>query len=200
MKQYSLQQVSQLLASEDELLHIWCSLFTDMPVTCNEDQEALVDSFIFHLYDEVCIYFTKVYHSDFLSKTKSLLTEKKQSLHASLCPLKRKKQCKVTGDSEVEVKKDVTVKAVKQCSSLKGSGSTNEIHCGVCDLVCTDNPTSIQEQSIGCSSCDEWFHWHCVGVKGSDKCVVQDNFPWHCSLCIKTKKQRGKGRGKSRKK
>jgi hypothetical protein len=99
LKHYSLQRVAQLLSADTKLLCQWYELFAEqsMATTCDVDdeQELLADSTVLQIYEDLCVYFTKVYHNDFLSQKKSTLTSKKQSLRSSLpCSVKRK----VSGD------------------------------------------------------------------------------------------------------
>lgn len=197
LRQYSLQKVARLLFVDDHLLKTWCELFSHLPASCTEDEEVLLDSLVFQLYEEVCDYFIKVYHSDFVAITKSLLTEKKQSLRASLHSSKKRK---VEAKSDKE-KKQISKGTAKDCTTL-------EAYCGVCDLIIIDGV----EDSIGCSSCDGWYHWHCVGVRPTDQCVKEDDYPWYCTGCTekstrkeserttKGSKGKGKGRGKKTKK
>lgn len=53
---------------------------------------------------------------------------------------------------------------------------------------------------IGCDTCDDWYHWVCVGIQ----VPPNDDVNWYCPRCLSQHKQRGappekKKRGRKKK-
>ena len=38
----------------------------------------------------------------------------------------------------------------------------------VCHSECLDEPVNFNDMSISCDFCEQWFHWVCVGLKGTE--------------------------------
>ena len=77
------------------------------------------------------------------------------------------------------------------------SSTTSQIHvaypCGVCNEECESDPGEDGRSSIGCDLCNRWFHFCCVGIKGSEEFLKKRRSAWKCSACnSKTKGKRRK--------
>ena len=68
--------------------------------------------------------------------------------------------------------------------------------CGVCQNECVDSPKTADEDSIGCDSCELWFHYPCVGLTGKEPFLSRKRSSWFCAAC---EKSRGKGKGRGKK-
>ena len=55
--------------------------------------------------------------------------------------------------------------------------------CPICDNICSDDPKSKMEESVSCSKCDNWFHYHCANIKGNEKFITSARCKWFCHLC-----------------
>lgn len=58
------------------------------------------------------------------------------------------------------------------------------------------DPALTQEESVACDKCNCWFHYKCVGLKGTESFLTRDNSTWFCTSCSKKGKGRGRGQGK----
>eukprot|EP00116_Pleurobrachia_bachei_P000785 sb/3461047/ len=63
-------------------------------------------------------------------------------------------------------------------------------YCPACQLPDDGSPM------VGCDTCDEWYHWPCVGLVGAP----EDEVDWFCPPCIRKKKSKGKKSGKRKRK
>ena len=52
-----------------------------------------------------------------------------------------------------------------------------EYICHPCQVAYVEGGPNV----VGCDSCDNWFHWDCVGFTKEDDLK---NEPWFCSNCI----------------
>ena len=46
--------------------------------------------------------------------------------------------------------------------------SVEDYMCLVCHAECLDEPVNFNDRSICCDFCKQWFHWVCVGLKGTN--------------------------------
>ena len=49
----------------------------------------------------------------------------------------------------------------------------------VSSVVCPSCGLADDTAWVQCDGCDEWFHWHCVGLTQEPP----DNVPWYCPVC-----------------
>ena len=83
----------------------------------------------------------------------------------------------------------------KKGSSIKGDhmyalssdgNNASDSNCPICHTLCKDEEevTSFSERSIGCDSCNAWFHFVCVQMTAKKlKEIGEGN--WYCVLCDK---------------
>ena len=43
----------------------------------------------------------------------------------------------------------------------------------VCHSECLDEPVNFNDMNISCDFCEQWFHWVCVGLKGTETFLTQ---------------------------
>ncbi len=55
--------------------------------------------------------------------------------------------------------------------------------CGKCCLPCPEEPEEFNEMSVGCDSCNQWFHWQCVNLTGNETFLKEQNIAWMCDSC-----------------
>ena len=55
--------------------------------------------------------------------------------------------------------------------------------CGTCGLICEDDPADSKDESIGCDTCQLWYHYLCVGLTGSESVVTNRKSKWKCETC-----------------
>uniref|UniRef100_A0A915E6H0 PHD-type domain-containing protein n=1 Tax=Ditylenchus dipsaci TaxID=166011 RepID=A0A915E6H0_9BILA len=55
--------------------------------------------------------------------------------------------------------------------------------CPVCSVAYVDGASDM----VGCDGCNEWFHWHCVGIL----IAPPENKQWYCPSCSKKRKKMG---------
>ena len=63
------------------------------------------------------------------------------------------------------------------------SSSDNNYVCRVCCQTCVDEPAEFRERSVSCDCCQEWFHWVCVGLKGTEPFLSNQKLQWKCPFC-----------------
>jgi hypothetical protein len=63
--------------------------------------------------------------------------------------------------------------------------SAAEYVCKVCSKECIDGPKFFSQMSIFCDYCNNWFHWKCVHVKGTEKFLKKKSLKWKCPICSK---------------
>lgn len=54
--------------------------------------------------------------------------------------------------------------------------------CSICGEDCSSDPKSFGENSICCSKCGTWLHFHCVNIN-SEKEIPKKNKKWLCRKC-----------------
>ena len=57
--------------------------------------------------------------------------------------------------------------------------------------VCTKDPECVVDQSIACDSCNDWYHYSCMGIKGSEQFLQSAASVWKF-----VSYRKGKGKGK----
>ena len=105
-------------------------------------------SMILDVFDKVSEQYVKIQTSDFLKIFRSNERNKNTALR---CGIKQK-------EGKRKNLQEKTNPPEEQLQYI----------CGVCGLPCTDNPASEAELSIGCDSCEEWYHYPCIGLTGSE--------------------------------
>ena len=70
---------------------------------------------------------------------------------------------------------------VSQNSIDSNIGST--YNCPACDHNCPACDQVAEDDTIVCEECDEWFHFHCVGVDPSNADNIPEETPFVCILC-----------------
>ncbi|XP_030833719.1 uncharacterized protein LOC115920991 isoform X1 [Strongylocentrotus purpuratus] len=55
--------------------------------------------------------------------------------------------------------------------------------CGICNDECEESPHDEDKNSIGCDSCDRWFHYFCVGIHGEEPFLRRRKSSWKCNTC-----------------
>ena len=55
--------------------------------------------------------------------------------------------------------------------------------CHVCHKECIDKPVNINDMSVCCDLCKDWFHWVCVGLKGTETVWKRCQLKWKCPFC-----------------
>lgn len=68
--------------------------------------------------------------------------------------------------------------------------SAVEFECNVCHLECIDEPNEFKDMSIYCDKCTNWYHWVCVGVKGTELFLKRKRMKWFCISCDGKKKEK----------
>lgn len=197
----------QSLLENSELLQDWMSLFADQSSPCDcidesasEDEsemsnEMMVDEvlqfeveqlLVTDMYEMAVQYFCRAHMSDVVSQYKFKIGKKKESsLRSSL--------------GNVMSKKDAL-------------GIDVQFPCGVCEKACIDTEMSpeadFSESSVGCDGCEKWFHFHCVGLTGTESFLKPSSkLKYYCPNCqeFPTHKRKnphtpkGKGIGKKSK-
>ena len=61
--------------------------------------------------------------------------------------------------------------------------SATDNSCAVCMEECVDEPSTYNEKSIGCDICQGWFHWPCVGIRGTESFLRYKKMKWYCPQC-----------------
>ena len=83
---------------------------------------------------------------------------------------------------------DVVPSSAKGCDVVHASHNKNTVavqdqyNCPVCALPCKDQCTTFREGSVGCDSCNKWYHFTCVGIKNSAQ-VRRLPDSWKCPSC-----------------
>ena len=126
---------------QGSLISEWFTLFSD--IDCESmDFSDLHDCMLMEIFELVVEHFVKIHVSDFIKKFRSDNKDKKLALRAGINP-------KGSTKSKINAEKDEGYK------------------CGVCNMPCVDEPPTAAEASIGCDTCDKWFHYPCVNLTGS---------------------------------
>ena len=69
------------------------------------------------------------------------------------------------------------------------SGNSSGNNCPLCHVVCKNEEevNTFNERSIGCDSCNAWFHFGCVQMtKKKLNKIGEEN--WYCRVCVKENK------------
>ena len=84
----------------------------------------------------------------------------------------------MTGD----VKKTMQDAAISTSLTEVGTEETQpaDFPSGKCGLQCLEEPKEFKEMSIGCDSCNQWFHWQCVNLTGNENFLNEQNIAWMC--------------------
>lgn len=61
--------------------------------------------------------------------------------------------------------------------------SVVDFMCLVCHKECIDEPVNFNDMSVCCDFCKQWFHWVCVGLKGTETFLKRQHLKWKCSFC-----------------
>lgn len=56
--------------------------------------------------------------------------------------------------------------------------------CLVCHKECLDEPVNFNDMSVCCDVCKQWFHWGCVGLKGTETFLKRRHLEWKCPFCV----------------
>ncbi|MES9883008.1 MAG: hypothetical protein ABW185_19240 [Sedimenticola sp.] len=150
------------IVNDTPLNQVWSSLLLteDIDEVHNDLQERMCHE----LFAMVSEHFLRIQFVDALHRLKeSIPKKKKMALRA-----------KVQG-------------ATKECAFKKRQHSNEaegEYLCPTCKKVCPDNPQTPSDFSIGCDTCNRWYHQNCQGVVDSTKLKV-----WKCSACKQIKRR-----------
>lgn len=91
-------------------------------------------------------------------------------------------------EEEARKKKEVAhppVRALISQTDSNESDSSEEIWiCPVCSVAYTDGANM-----VGCDQCQDWFHWHCVGLTAEPT-----DSKWFCNRCSKGNKSKKHGK------
>ena len=86
-------------------------------------------------------------------------------------------------------KKDISKNQDHGYALCSDGDNLSASNCPICHVVCKDEEevSTFNERSIGCDSCNAWFHFGCVQMtKKKLKEIGEDN--WYCTLCAKENK------------
>lgn len=183
----SVASVGQLISSSCDLLQRWFLIFDKRCSSTSDDEdEDILTSMQFAIYEEAVSYFTRLWCSELLKLKRVQLTTKKQSLRSGLKGQATKKQ-------------KVTETASLPETGEEGMGHNTKVYkCEKCDKVCVENPKNFDEDSIGCdgAACESWFHYKCVGLTGQEPFLARSSSKWFCDECKRKTPINVKGKGK----
>ena len=83
-------------------------------------------------------------------------------------------------------KKGSSIKGDHMYASRSDSKNALDSNCPICHTLCKyeEEVTTFSERSIGCDSCNGWFHFVCVQMTAKKlKEIGEGN--WYCVLCDK---------------
>ena len=190
-----------IVNSDEELLESWASLFGEL--NDNEIEDEIMLSIIMDLFEDVTGHFLKISIADALKKFKETVPrKKKQSLRSKLQALGDRNQ--KTATSSATTSSATTLSATTSSATTfsatevaRVESGESEYVCKVCNKLCEEEPSDLENQSIGCDKCDLWFHYKCAGVQGHEPFLKSKRVRWYCSYCSKiTKKGKEKGKNK----
>jgi len=162
------------LMHNDILIQKWINLFE---VEDEEDENAVFLIMLFELYEVITEHFLRISLAEAVTKFKeSIPRTKKQALRSKIQALSER-----AGVCEKKPKLDVSPQ----------DSVADVFFCGSCEKQCVEEPDSLTEQSIACDSCNKWFHYSCMKIKGSENFLKSTASSWKCVTCRK-----GKGKGK----
>ncbi|XP_063400158.1 uncharacterized protein LOC134684780 [Mytilus trossulus] len=158
------------------LIQKWIELFEYQE---DDDENEVFLIMLFELFEIITEHFLRISLADAITKFKEAIPRtKKQALRSKIQALSER--------TEVAGKKP-------RMSTLENEIASSDIFiCGKCKKVCSEEPECIKDQSIGCDSCNNWFHYSCMAIKGTEKFLQSEVSTWKCVSCRK-----GKGKGKS---
>ena len=106
---------------------------------------------------------------------------------------RKKKQARWTKITALTEKLSIPKKKTK-CDTEE-----EEIYkCPTCKKILADNPEEPEDASIACDQCNQWFHFKCQRLSGSEAFLKRSSSTWSCAACKGSGKGRGRGRGRGR--
>jgi hypothetical protein len=136
------------ISENNLLLQQWIDLFE---YTEGDENEVFLIMLI-ELFEVITEYFLRISLSEAISKIKEAIPRTKSKLYAAkykLCLKDLKGRQK-----EMETNRDLCIFENENVAVL----------CGKCKQVCTEDPECVADQSIACDSCNNWYHYPCMGI------------------------------------
>ena len=82
----------------------------------------------------------------------------------------------------IDLSNEVTSSDLEETEATLTSSVVNYM-CHVCHKECIDKPVNINDMSVYCDLCKDWFHWVCVGLKGTETVSKRCQLKWKCPFC-----------------
>ncbi|XP_054163015.1 LOW QUALITY PROTEIN: transcription initiation factor TFIID subunit 3-like [Oppia nitens] len=113
---------------------------------------------------------------------KTLLSPKHNVQNPEEVPQKKKEDQKRTKDDikpEIKTKEESCI-LIRETITVKTEGDSGKVWiCPSCKLPDDGSPM------IGCDTCDDWYHYACVGIK----VAPEKDESWFCEKCVKKQQQ-----------
>lgn len=155
------------LVNDTALTQQWLSLFSGEEPKNEIDENAveIFSTLLIELYQNIANYFFKVALSNAIKEFKaSIPRTKKQALRVKIQALGERKSS--GRKRKIDQAESVTL-----------------FVCPVCKLEISEDPKDSDEQSIGCDSCDKWFHYKCASLTGNELFLKREHSEWKCPGC-----------------
>ena len=103
-----------------------------------------------------------------------ILTEPKADSNWMCTRCKKKKQSlAMVAPKPVVAQKSLSTSPIVPLTKYEATGS--QWQCPTCHMIVDNN-----KPSICCDDCDNWYHWHCVGIS----VAPDEDDSWFCHPCI----------------
>ena len=163
------------------LLQQWIDLFEYIE---EGDENEVFLIVLIELFEVVTEYFLRISLSEAITKFKEAIPRtKKQALCSKIQALSERSERTTEGGGKKQ-----------RLCIFENENVAGAVFCGKCKLVCTENPECVADQSIACDSCNNWYHYSCMGIKGTEQFLQSAGSVWKCVSCRK-----GKGKGSNQK-